>query len=299
MLKKNILRIIRAPKSLCIRILIKYGKSINDKSYLKILYFLKTNKILNLSNPQTYNEKLQWLKLYNQHPEYTSLVDKITVKNYVSNIIGEKYIIPTIGVWEKFDDIDFSTLPNQFVLKCNHDSGGLVICKNKQKLNIQQAKIKINKSLKRNFFYICREYPYKNVHPKILAESYLTDKSNELKDYKIFCFNGIPQFIEVDFDRFSNHKRNLYSTDWTLQNFEIEYPSDKYKNIEKPKCLKEMLNIAEKLSQGIPHVRVDLYVINDNIYFGEMTFFHGGGFEHFKPEIWNKKFGDLLKLPAK
>lgn len=293
---KHLIKII---KTIFIEILVKYGKRMNDKLYIKILYFLKFDRFLNLKNPQTYNEKLQWLKLYDKHTEYTKLVDKITVKNIVSKIIGEEYIIPTIGIWDKFDDIDFSTLPNQFVLKCNHDSGGLIICKDKKDLNLQKTKAKINKSLKRNFFYICREYPYKNICPQILAEPYLTDESHELKDYKIFCFDGIPQFIEVDFDRFTKHKRNIYSTNWELQDFEIQYPSNKEKHIEKPKCLQKMLDISAKISQGMPHARIDLYLIDNHIYFGEITFFHEGGFGCFKPYIWDKKFGNLLKLPTK
>lgn len=295
---KNIKRVFKDPRLILIFILSRYCHWMNDELYLKILYFLRMGKMLHLNPPVTYNEKLQWLKLHDRHPEYTQMVDKAMAKEYAAGIIGNEYIIPTLGVWDKFEDIDFDTLPNQFVLKCTHDSGGLVLCKDKQSLDIVMAKKKINASLRKNYFYGTREYPYKNVKPCILAEKYMIDESGiELKDYKIFCFNGEPRFIEVDFERFIKHKRNIYTVDWALMDLEIKYPSDRKKIVSKPSQLKTMLNIASKLSKGLPHVRVDLYVVYDKVYFGELTFFHESGMAGFKPKEWESIIGEWLKLP--
>lgn len=273
---------------------------IDDKTYLKIAYWCRFHKPLNLNEPKTFNEKLQWLKLYDRKPLYTKLVDKYEVKSYVSNLIGAKYIIPTLGVWENFDDIDFSILPNQFVIKCTHDSGGLIICKDKSRLDLNKARAIITQCLKHSFFWGQREWPYKNVPPRIIAEKYMEDESGyELKDYKIFCFDGEPHFIEVDFGRFSEHKRNLYDAEWNLLDLQIKFPKGHERVFDKPSNLDEMLGVARKLSKGIPHVRVDLYNINGQLYFGEMTFFHGTGMELFTPESWNRKFGELINLPSK
>ncbi len=294
-------KITNQPEKILVNILYRLSwitKRIPDEKYLKIVYksILKTE--LNLNNPETFNEKLQWLKLNDRNPQYINMVDKYEVKKYVANSIGEEYIIPTIGVWERFEDIDFNQLPNQFVLKCTHDSGGLSICKDKKEFSIKEAKKKLSKSLKRNFYYFGREWPYKNVKPRIIAEKYMVDESGiELKDYKIFCFNGKAKFILVDFGRFSNHYRNIYDLDWNLLDLQIKFPSDNNNKIPKPKKLDEMINIAEKLSKDIPHLRVDLYSINEKIYFGELTFYHGSGFTNFLPEEWNNIVGDLLELP--
>ncbi len=272
---------------------------INDETYLKMLYKVILGQKLNLKNPQTFNEKLQWLKLHDRNPEYTKMVDKYEAKKYVASKIGEEYIIPTLGVYDKFDDIDFNKLPNQFVIKCTHDSGGLVICKDKNKLDIKKARKKINKCLKRNFYWIGREWPYKNVKPRIIIEQYMTDESKvELKDYKIFNFNGKAKIIQVDYNRFVEHKRNLYDTDWNYIEAAIEYPTDKNVKINKPKSIEKMLELAEVLSKEIPHVRTDFYCIEDKIYFGELTFYHEGGFGKFSPEEFDRELGEWLKLPG-
>lgn len=271
----------------------------DDALFLRFKYRLKTGKRLDLKNPQRFNEKLQWLKLYNRQPEYTEMVDKAEVKKYVASIIGEEYVIPTLGVWSRFEDINFEELPNQFVLKCTHDSGGIVICKDKCKLDIEDARIKINRSLKMNFYLEGREYPYKNVKPRIIAEKYMVDESGiELKDYKFFCFDGEAKCIQLDFGRYSHHKRNLYSLDWKPLCFSFGYPSDYNTLFDKPQNLESMVRIAEKLSEKIPHVRVDLYNINGRIYFGELTFYHGSGLERFDPDEWDFKFGGWIKLPT-
>jgi hypothetical protein len=272
---------------------------LSDKSYLKLVFWGRTGSRLNLKNPRTFNEKLQWLKLYYRKPEMSVMVDKYEVKKYVSKIIGEEYIIPTLGVWNNFEDIDFTLLPNQFVLKCTHDSGGLVICKDKSKLDLNAARNKINKSLKTNYYMHGREWPYKNVKPRIIAEEFMTDETGiELKDYKVFNFNGIPKMIQVDYDRFSVHKRNLYTTDWNYINAELEFPTDANRHIDKPEKLTEMLELASHLSEGFPHLRTDFYSVGNKIYFGELTFYHGGGFEHFSPKEFEREISEYIKLPC-
>lgn len=267
----------------------------SDERYLKEYYKKVFSNDLDLVNPKTFNEKLNWLKLYDRKSIYTTMVDKYDAKKYVANIIGEGYIIPTIGVYDKFDDIDFNKLPEQFVMKCTHDSGGLVVCKDKSRLNIDEAKKKTNKSLKNNFYYIAREWPYKNVKPRIIVEKYMGDNLN---DYKIFCFNGEPKFTLVCSNRVGHSKNtDFFDNNWKHLPF-TRTSSDNSKNeIPKPTNLNEMLEIARKLSKDIPFVRVDLYDINNKIYFGEMTFYPSGGFEGFKPEEWDRKLGDMLELP--
>lgn len=268
-----------------------------DELYLKIVYGLIFKKKLDLDTPKTFNEKLQWLKLHDRQPQYTTMVDKYEAKKYVAGKIGEEYIIPTLGVWDSFDNIDFGRLPDQFVLKCTHDSGGLVICKDKSRFDVQAAKEKIEQCLKRNFYWLGREWPYKNVKPRIIAEKYMTDESGvELKDYKVFNFDGEPKLIQVDYDRFVEHKRNLYGTDWQYIEVSIQYPTDAGHQIDKPKQLEKMLQMARRLSAGIPHVRTDFYCIDDKIYFGELTFYHESGFGKFTPESFGEEMGKWLKL---
>ena len=276
-----------------------YLKNMPDDVYLSRMFKAKVGYPLNLTSPKTFNEKLQWLKLHDRKPIYTTMVDKYAVKDYVASIIGEQYIIPTLGVWDNFDDIDFDALPNQFVLKCTHDSGGLVICKDKSKLDIKKAKKKINKSLHRNYYYMFREWPYKDVKPRIIAEKYMEDESGyELKDYKVFNFDGEPKMIQVDYGRFSRHMRNLYTTDWKYIEASIEYPTDPKYIIEKPEALEKMLELARTLSKGISHARTDFYSIDEKLYFGEITFYHGSGFEKFTPKSFENQISSWLKLPG-
>ncbi len=270
---------------------------LKDELYIKLCYRARIGKELNLNNPQTFNEKLQWLKLYDRNPEYTEMVDKYEAKKYVADIIGDKYIIPTLGLWNKFEDINFEKLPNQFVLKCTHDSGGLVICKDKSKLNVKEAKRKISKSLKTNYYYHSREWPYKNVKPRIIAEQYMVDESGtELKDYKFFCFNGEPKLLFIAKDRPYATKFNYYDMNFKKLPFKQHY--ENFNDcIEKPKGFDKMVELSKKLSKNIPHVRVDFYDINGKVYFGELTFYHFSGFEKFEPEDWDRTLGDMLKLP--
>lgn len=271
-----------------------------DKEYLEKLWKVRMGTEIDLENPQTFNEKLQWLKLYDRRPEYTMMVDKYRVRDYIAKTIGSQYLIPLIGVWDDPDDIDFDTLPDQFVLKCNHNSGkGMCICKDKSKLDIKKVKRGLRKGLKENYYLHGREWPYKDVPRKIICEKYMTDESGiELKDYKVFNFNGVPKIIEVDYDRFKGHKRNLYDVDWNYIQAAIEFPTEPSHKIERPASLKTMLELAEKLSSGIPHVRTDFYSIDDRIYFGEITFYHGSGYEKFTPESLGYKLGSWISLPS-
>lgn len=276
------------------------NKMIPSKLWLKLEYYISINKELNLKKPKTFNEKLQWLKLYDRKPEYKDLVDKYEVRKYIEKAIGEEYLIPMLGIYDRYEDINFAKLPNQFVLKCTHDSGGLVICKDKNKLDDEAAKKKINNSLKRNYYYVHREWPYKNVKPRIICEKYMVDESGvELKDYKIFCFGGEPKIIQVDYGRFTKHKRNLYDTEWSYIHASIQYPTDPNVKIKKPKRLDAMLQLAKVLSKDYPHVRVDFYSINEKIYFGELTFYHEAGFGKIEPEEFEIMMGSWIELPAK
>lgn len=275
----------------------KYPKLIkNDELFIRIDYFLRMKKILHLNPPTTYNEKLQWLKLNWKDSSYTQLVDKLEVKKQVANFLGEEYVIPTLGVWESFDSIDFTKLPNQFVLKCTHDSGGVVICKDKTTFNYRKARKLLTKNLNQNFFYIGREYPYKEVKPRIIAEKFMLDESGvELKDYKFFCFNGEVKFLFVASERFIDTKFDFYDADFNHLPFLQGHPNSKNILI-KPRTFDEMKIIVSRLSKGMPHVRIDLYDIEGKIYFGEYTFFHFGGYVPFEPDCWDAKVGEWLDL---
>ena len=273
-----------------------------DKIYLQIKFNRVFKRKLNLKNPQTFNEKMQWIKLYDRKPIYTKMVDKYEVREYIKEKIGEEYLIPLIGLYDKFDDIDFGQLPDQFVIKCTHDSGGLVVCRNKKELDIENAKEKINQSLKKNYFYSTREWPYKNVKPRIIIEKYMEDaKSKELVDYKFFCFDGEPKFIYISegLENHSTAKISFLDMDFKRAKFER---SD-YKPFDiipdKPKNFEKMKELTKILSKDITFLRVDLYEINGKIYFGELTFTPCGGYLPFKPKEYDKILGELIKLPIK
>ncbi|ONI37874.1 glycosyl transferase [Candidatus Epulonipiscium fishelsonii] len=270
---------------------------IPDKLYLMLRCKAKLGYFPNLNNPKTFNEKLQWLKLHDRNPRYTKLVDKYEVRKYIAKKIGKEYLIPLLGVWDNFDEIDFDKLPNQFVLKATHDSGGVFICKDKNNFNKEDARKKINKSLKRNYYWGEREWPYKNVKPKIICEKYMVDESGyELKDYKIFCFNGKPKLIQVNYGRFTNHKRNYYNLKWQHLDLEINSPTDKNVIIQKPKNFDKMIQLARILSKDFAHVRIDFYSIKDKLYFGEITLYHGSGYEEIRPFKYDKLMGSWINL---
>ena len=259
------------------------------------------HKKLNLNNPKTFNEKLQWLKLYNRKPEYTTMVDKYAVKEYVASKIGESYIIPTLGVWDKPEDIDWDSMPNQFVLKTTHGGGNLGVVVVKDKLSIDKEVIiqNLKKSMKLDLYKRNREWPYKNVPKRILAEAFLEDKTTqELRDYKFFCFDGKVKALFIATDRQTREEPyfNFFDGDFNSLDFKQGHP----RNVvlpEKPSTFEKMKEVAATLSKGIPHVRVDLYEVNGRVYFGEMTFFHFGGIVPFEPEVWDYKFGEMIKIP--
>jgi hypothetical protein len=261
---------------------------------------------LNLDHPRTFSEKLQWLKLQDRNPLYTTMVDKVEVKKYVEEIIGEQYIIPTLGVWDTPDEIDFEALPNQFVLKCNHNSGkGMCICKDKGKLDTRNVKKQLKKGLKENYYLSSREWPYRDVKRKILAEKYIeTEAGTELKDYKFYCFQGVPRYCQVISDRNNNETIDFFDMEWKHQEFTgLAVPNQPFLNslseIMKPAQFEQMKSIAARLSKDIPFVRVDLYEIKGNVYFGEMTFYPAAGFGIFTPMKWNKIMADYLELPRR
>lgn len=300
---KKIIKVIRDPKIAVFYILnSKVSRLIPDAYFLKIPYKIRTGKKLDLKNPISFNEKIQWLKINNRNPKYTNMVDKYEVRNYISNTIGEEYLNPLLGVWDKFEDINFEDLPNQFVLKCTHDSGRLIICTDKSKFNIAEAKKKINNSLKENYYYSGREWPYKNVKPRIICEKYMEqDNGEELRDYRFFCFNGEPKFIAVDFSitNKKNTRRNLYDLNWNLMDGEISYPKELSLQVEKPDKLDLMIALSRKVSSDIPHARVDFYYIKQKIIFGEITFFHQSGMGKIRPKEFEEQMGNWLKLPQK
>lgn len=274
----------------------------SDETYLKLRYNCIMGKKLNLDNPVTYNEKLQWLKLYDRKPEYTKMVDKYEAKKYVADIIGEEYIILTLGVWDNVNDIDFDTLPNQFVLKCTHDSGGLVICKDKAELDIENAKNTLNHFLNRNFYSVHREWPYKDVKHRIIAEKYMEDESGkDLKDYKFFCFNGEPKLLYIS-EGLSDHstaKISFADMDYNIAEFKRNdfKPFDELP--KKPINFEKMKELAKVLSKDRAFIRVDFYEINKKIFFGELTFFPCSGYLPFDPEKYDKILGDWITLPNK
>ena len=275
----------------------------SDKLYLKMLYRIRMGKPLNLNDPQTFTEKIQWLKLYNRKPEHTTMVDKNAVKDYVAKRIGEEYIIPTIGVWNRPEDIDFSTLPERFILKTTHGGGGggISICRGKATFNKEEALAHLRQSLKQNIYSVYKEWPYKNVPHRIIAEEYVEDTTlKELRDYKFYCFNGKCRCFKVDYDRFIEHHANYYDLNCNILPFgETAFPPQYDKHIELPQNLNKMMELAEKLSEKEPFLRVDFYNVDGNIYFGELTFFPFSGLSKFTSEEWNKKLGEWIELPLK
>ena len=278
------------------------GLITNDSLYLLLLYFFSQHKVLHLKDPQRFTEKIQWLKLHVRKPEMTTMVDKAAVKDYVANIIGHEYIIPTIGIWESFDKIDFGTLPDQFVLKTTHGggSGGVVICRDKSKFNLEEAKAKLESSLKSDIYIHNREWPYKNVPRRIIAEKFIEipDKQ-DLSDFKIYCFNGEPRYIQHIQDRHTDETIDFYDTEWNRMEFYglNPLPRPSASASPRPSGLEKMLSAAQKLAVGLPFVRVDMYQIKDEVLFGELTFYPASGLGMFTPDKYDYILGDMLKLP--
>ena len=273
---------------------------LNDEQFERLAFRVFLGKKLDLKNPRTFNEKLQWLKLYYRKPEYTMMVDKYEVKDYVARLIGEEYIIPTLGVWDRFEDIDFSMLPDQFVLKCTHDSGGLVICKDKRNLDIETARKKIERCLKSNFYFTGREWPYKNVKPRIIAEKYISEnQSDSIKDYKFFCFGGQVKCFKIDFDRFTEHHANYYDISGQILDVgENTCSPNLKKGIILPETLTKMMELSEILTKDVPFLRADFYSVDGSIYFGELTFYPNSGFGSFTSEEFDVEMGKWINLPG-
>lgn len=294
--------IVNNPKLIILYALnLKIFRIISDTIFLKIKFKFKMGRTLDLKNIQTFNEKIQWLKLYDRNPLYTNLVDKYEVRKYIENELGNEYLIPLLGVYDNFDEIDFSDLPSQFVLKPNHTSGDIYICKDKTKINYSELKKVVNKWLKRRYYWVHREWPYKNIKPKIICEKYMVDESGtELKDYKFMCFNGKAKCLFICLNRNSSSGLNVdfYDMDWNPMSFERHYPSSGTM-IPKPKNFDKMVKFAEKLSKDMPFVRVDFYEISGQLYFGELTFYPGAGFEEFTPESYDYLLGSWIELPKR
>lgn len=271
-----------------------------DKPYLSLRYRCHLGHWLNWENPKRYTEKLQWLKLHDRNPLYTKLVDKYEVKNYIASLIGEQYIIPTLGVWSRPEDIEWDILPNSFVLKTTHGGGGsgIVICKNKNTLNIEEATRVLKHSMNADIYKSLREWPYKNVPHRIIAEKYMEDDSGELRDYKFYCFNGEPKAMLIASNRFSDHNFNYFDMDFNKMPIVSNYGKESTEKFVEPENFESMKAIARKLSAGIPHVRVDLYNSNHQIYFGELTFFDASGYDNMSSDEWDLKFGSWIKLPV-
>lgn len=287
---------------------VRNGKiNLSDKNYLRLLYHLTTGKTLHLFKPKLFSEKIQWLKLYYHNPQLTTLADKVSAREYVSKKIGKQYLVPTLGIYNTWEEIDFDSLPNQFVIKCTHDSGGISICKNKPLWDKENSKKIISNSLHHNYYQYSREWQYKNIPPRILIEELLIDNSNTIDngliDYKFYCFNGHPKFLYVAYNVVGVGKeepRMIYlDLEWKKTPFQRPDHEPLPLQIKKPQVFDEMVEISKRLSNGIPFVRVDLYCIENKIYFSEMTFTPGGGFSPFYPLEWERKIGDMLVLPPK
>lgn len=266
--------------------------------YTKLIYWSKMGRKLNLKNPKTFNEKLQWLKLYDKNPKYIKLVDKYEVRKFVMETIGAENLVPIIGVYDTPDDIPFDQLPEKYVLKCTHDSGTVIIKNSLCRLSEDEIRDILRKSIKKNYFYKYREWPYKNVKPRIICEELIkTVDNNPPKDYKIFCFDGVPKFLFIASDRGRGTKFDFFDINWNKYSFTQHYPNSDY-DIQKPSKWNHMFDCAAKLSKGLPHVRVDFYVdADDSVLFSEMTLTHFGGVEPFKPDYYDTYLGELLIIP--
>jgi hypothetical protein len=296
-----IVRGIKSPRKV-VKYLLQYFfyKLLPDELYIKLLYWACMGKRLDLNNPKTYSEKLQWLKLYYRKPEFTLMVDKYQVKKIVAEKVGKDFVIPTIGVWDSPSEIDWDSLPNQFVLKTTHGGGGsgVAICKDKSQFDKLKAIELLSKSMTQDIYKLSREWPYKNIAKKVIAEKYISESNGGLKDYKFFCFDGVVKFMFIATSRFDKKigtRFDFFDENFNHLPFEQGHPNADY-DIPKPQCFEQMKEIASKLSEGLPHLRVDLYEVDGHIYFGENTFYHFSGLVPFMPEEWDYKFGEMLHL---
>lgn len=292
---------IQQPSLIMLGLLTRLNILFPDTLYLKLLYRLKLGRKLDLNNPKRFTEKLQWLKLYDRKPLYTKLVDKAEVKKYIADIIGDEYVIPTLGVWNSPEDIDWDSLPNRFILKTTHGGGGsgVVICNDKRQLDRKKACEKLNRSMNSNIYATLREWPYKDVPHRIIAEQ-LLDKDpqyDDVPDYKFYCFNGVPKVLLIATNRFTDHNFNYYDMEFKKLNITSSAGNNAATEFSKPLHFEEMKSVASKLSQGFSHMRVDLYYSNNRIYFGELTFYDSSGFDNLSSDNLDLEWGDWIKLP--
>ena len=299
----EILEKLKYRDGLCLKLFgfkLSLAKNMDEKDLPELLkkwYKKRTGRELNLENPKSFNEKIQWLKLYDNSPLKTKLADKYLVREWIKENLGEEYLIPLLGVYDSFDEIDFDKLPDKFVLKANHGCAWNIIVKDKQKFDKNKAKKKFDKWMKRNYALKAGfEMQYKDIPPKIVAEAFIQDSKGELNDYKVLSFNGEPKFIWIDQGRFSNRTENIYDTEWNLQPFLLTYENSK-EEVPPPKNLETMIEFARKLSKDFALVRVDFYNVDGKIYFGEMTFTSASGVDVFKPAEYDLKLGEMLELP--
>lgn len=294
---------INEPKRILIGLLYRFGSWLPDKFYLTCLFQLLMGYKLDLKSPKTFAEKCQWLKLYDRKQIYHQMVDKYDAKQLVSDLIGEEYVIPTYGVWDNVDEIDWGSLPEKFVIKPTHIGGGegVVICKNKDELDISKAKQKLLSAMKLELYSRHREWQYKGLKPRIIAEKLLEDNTCPyLRDYKFYCFNGEPKVFYITSDKgISETRQDFFDVQGNhIELEDIHYPNNKVASPRLPNNLPIMVELARKLSANLPHMRVDLYEVENKIYFGEWTFCEGAGFATFAPEYWNKQLGDWIQLPS-
>lgn len=269
---------------------------LSDESYIRLIYRLRMGKKPDLDNPRTFTEKLQWLKLHDHNPEYTGMADKLAMRTYVEDRIGEGHTVPVLGIWQRFEDIDFDSLPDRFVLKTTHDSGSYVICRDKASFDRKNASKILTRSLKRNYYRTTREWQYKDIEPRIIAEQYMDDGKTNLTDYKFFCFNGKPLFMYSEEESSGNPTQAIADMQYNMMPFSMD---DAKADVlpPKPELFGTMAAVSEKLSEGVPFLRVDMYCIGNAFYVGELTFYHYGGFIPFNPVGWDLKLGEKLELP--
>lgn len=304
-LKRKLKTFYHTPRVLIKKIWNMFEPFVSDEFFLKVSSFISIGYWPNFKNPKTFNDKIQWLKLNYRKKEYTKMVDKVAAKDYVAGILGNKYIIPTLGVWNSIDEVDWKELPNQFVIKATHDSGGVVICKDKATFNIEEAISLLKGAGKKNYARFSKEYVYYYVPHRFLAEKFMlpSDASinDDLSDYKFYCFNGEPKYCQVIRDRNTKETIDFYDMEWKHMDFVglNIVAKNGTKPVPCPKKLDEMIGVCRNLSKNIPFVRVDLYVIDGNVYFGEITFYPASGLGLFTPAEWNLKLGEMIKLPSK
>ena len=275
-----------------------FGRHLSDRQLLRLRYRYTFHRPLHLDDPKAFTEKIQWLKLNDQDPRYHSMADKYLARDYVRGRIGEEYLVPLLGVYESASMIDFGSLPEEFVLKCTHDSQSIVLCHDRDSLDTEAVRSRLEQAMQTDYSVYGREWVYRGLKPRIVAEPMLRDESgSELKDYKVFCFNGEPKVIELDYDRFVQHKRKLYTTDWVQMPLRIAFPDDPNVTFEKPARLAELLDLCRKLAAGTSFLRVDCYITAERIWFGEMTFYPDNGFGVFTPDEEDYTWGAWLELP--